>query len=221
MSHIRRMAAAAVMFTAASTSHAAVYITEWMYNGLTNGEFIEFTNLGPAAVDFTGWSFDDDSRTAGTVSLSAFGVIAAGESVILSEATAAAFRAAWGLASSVKVIGGNTTNLGRADEINLYDASNTLVDRLTYGDQAFAGTIRTQTRSGNPGGLADLTANTVTTGWFLSSVGDANGSIASTPDGDIGNPGKFSLAEVPEPSSYALMLAGLVAMFGVARRRTF
>jgi predicted extracellular nuclease len=220
MSRITRMAAAAALFAAATTSHAAVYVTEWMYNGATNGEFVEFTNLGPDVVDFTGWSFDDSSRTAGSVNLSAFGTVAAGESVILAESTAAAFRAAWGLAASVKVIGGNTNNLGRADEINLYDATSTLVDRLTYDDQTIAGTIRTQFRSGNPTALADLMSNTVTSGWLLSTAGDANGSIASTPDGDIGNPGQFRLAAVPEPSTYMLMLAGLAAIFGVARRRT-
>ena len=86
-----------------STAHAAsnVAITEWMYNG---SEFIEFTNLSGAAIDLSGWSFDDDSRTAGTVSLSDFGTLAAGETVILAEDDAATFRTKWSLASGVKVI---------------------------------------------------------------------------------------------------------------------
>lgn len=212
-----RVTAAAAMFAVATASQAAVFITEWMYNGgpTGNSEFIEFTNRGPSAVDFAGWSFDDDSRAAGTVNLSAFGIVAAGESVILTELGAATFRAVWGLASTAKVIGGNTTNLGRNDEINLYDASNTLVDRLTYGDQSFPGTIRTLNASGNPTTLAAMTADTVSTAWVLSSVGDGFGSIAST-QGDIGNPGQFP---VPEPSAYMLLLAGLAAIFGVARRR--
>ncbi|WP_164473232.1 lamin tail domain-containing protein, partial [Clostridium sp. E02] len=118
-------------------------ITEFMYQG-ANGEFIEFTNVGTAPVDLTGWSFDDDSRLAGTVDLSAFGAVQPGESVILAEASEAEFRAAWGLYASFKVVGGLTTNLGRADEINLFDASGNLVDRLTYSDQTFPGTPRTQ-----------------------------------------------------------------------------
>lgn len=45
-------------------AHADVRITEWMYSG-GSGEFIEFTNLGSSAIDFTGWSYDDDSRLPG------------------------------------------------------------------------------------------------------------------------------------------------------------
>lgn len=58
-----------------------------------------------------------------------------GESVIFTEATADAFRAAWNLSSGVKVIGGSVNNLGRSDEVNLYDASSARVDRLTYNEQ--------------------------------------------------------------------------------------
>ena len=53
------------------------------------------------------------------------------------------------------------------------------------------------------------------------SAGDAFGSYASTL-GDIGNPGSFApavTAPVPEPSTYALLLAGLGVVVTVARRR--
>ena len=91
--------------------------------------------MGPTAIDLTGWYFSDNHRTNNDVSLAAFGVVGSGESVILTAADATGFRTAWGLASTVKVIGGNTQNLGRSDEINLYNGA-TLVDRLTYNDQA-------------------------------------------------------------------------------------
>ena len=58
-------AAAAATLLASSSSQAAIVITEWMYSG---DEFIEFTNTGSTAVDFTGWSYDDSTRTPGQVS---------------------------------------------------------------------------------------------------------------------------------------------------------
>ena len=131
-------------------------ITEWMYGGSTSvgGEFVEFTNLSNQAIDMTGWSFNDDQRIPGVFDLSDFGVVEPGESVILTEDPAEDFRQEWGLAPSVKIVGDlgnpNGRNLGRNDEINLYDHTDALVARLTYGDQAFPGTIRTQRVSGNP-----------------------------------------------------------------------
>ena len=211
-------ALAALLFTTglfAATASAQVRITEWMYSG-NDGEFIEFTNVGTSAVDMAGWSFDDDSRTPFTVDLSAFGTIAAGESVILTEVTAEAFRTAWGLDAGVKVIGGFTANLGRADEINLFDpiSGGTLADRLTFGDQVFSGSIRTQNASGwaRPEFLG---ANTVGS-WVLATEGDVLGSYASV-GGDIGNPGVYFSA-VPEPASAGVLL-GLVALAGTSLRR--
>src|SRR5690606_10924206 len=125
------------------------------------------------------------------------GTIAAGESFVLSETPAATFRTAWGLADSVKVLGENTANLGRNDEINIYDAANTLVDRLTYGDQDIAGSIRTQNASGVPKTLAALGANDVLQ-WQLAAVGDGFGSFSGAA-GHAGSPGSFSL--VPEPAT--------------------
>ena len=197
---------------------ASVFITEWMYSpGGSVGEFVEFTNTGASAVDFTGWSYDDDSRTRGSEDLSAFGMVAPGESVVITEASAAAFRTEWSLASGVKVIGGIANNLGRNDEINLYDAADTLVDRLTFGDQNFPGTIRTQGKSGRPSSLAALGANDPWL-WTLSAVGDVEGSYVSI-GGDIGSPGKTSFsAAVPEPSTHVVILLGLGLLSFMFRR---
>lgn len=212
---LRHLAPLALM--AATAAQANIQITEWMYNGNgPTGEYVEFTNLGSTPVDFSGWSFDDDSRAPGTTSLSGLGVLAPGASALLAEADAASFRSAWALGAGVPVVGGNLANLGRADEINLFDAAGNLVDRLAYGDAVYAGTIRTQNFSGNPGTLADLDGFTVTPGWVLAAVGDGFGSYASTL-GDVGNPGLF--APVPEPGTWALLMAGVAVVAGVARRR--
>jgi len=207
------VAACAALYAMANSASAGMLITEWMYLG-NDGEYIEFTNTGPAPINMDGWSFDDASRTAGTVSLSAYGVVAVGESVILTEvASAADFRTSWSLPASVKVIGGNAANLGRSDEINLYDNAMALIDRLTFGDQDISGTIRTQNRSGNPSSPAALGVNNVAL-WQLAVNGDAFGSHLGAL-GDLGSPGTYV---VPEPSSVVLMLLGGVAMLLVRNR---
>jgi hypothetical protein len=166
-------------------------ISEWMYAGAGTdnmGEFVEFTNTGPDPVDMTGWSFDDESRIPGTVNLSAFGLVAPGQSVILTDETASDFAAIWSL-SGVSIIGGNTANLGRNDEINLFDAGANLIDRLTYGDEAYPGTVRTLKRSCNIP-ATDYGYTVVQTSWVLAEDGDSYGSKVST-RGEIGSPGRI------------------------------
>lgn len=218
-SSIRPAVLAAIALSLGQAAHAAspVAITEWMYNGV---EFIELTNLGNTAVDMTGWSFDDESNTPGSTSLSAFGLVAAGESVILAEDEVSDFRNFWNLAASVKVIGGNTHNLGRNDQIYIYDASGAVVDSLRFGDSSYVpGSIRAQDISGNPRNLAALNDAT-SINWVLSSAGDAFGSINSTVGTFVANPGVFALAPaVPEPTSVALLLAGVAVVGAAARRR--
>jgi uncharacterized protein YjiK len=179
----------------------AIQITEYSYSSL-NGEFVEFTNTGATPVDMTGYSFDDNSRIAGSFSLSGFGTVKPGESVIITETVdVAAFRTAWGLPATVKVLGGSniakTTGgsdqaLQRADELNLYDASGTLVDRLTYDDATITGSPRTLNVSAytDPANLGKNDASK----WKLSTVGDIQGGKASVLVGtvtatDIGSPG--------------------------------
>jgi len=166
-------------------------ISEWMYAGVS-GEFVEFTNASGHPIDMTGWSMDDSNVLPGAFDLSAFGVVQPGESVIVTDATAASFRTAWGLGAEAKIIGelgvvsGN--NFGRNDQIHLFNASDALEDRLYFGDQTFPGSIRTQ----NISGQATCTAigfNELA-GWHLSAAGDAHGSHVAT-SGDIGSPGLY------------------------------
>lgn len=206
----------AALAVIAQPACAAIHITEWMYNGGgagSIGEFVELTNLGATAVDLTGWSFDDSSRAPGSQSLSALGLVAPGESVILTDSAAADFRTNWNLSAAVKIAGGNANNLGRGDEINIYDAANALVDRLTYGDQTIAGSIRTQLFSGNPNSAAALGVNNVLL-WSLSATGDAFGSTTSVA-GEVGNPGTYP---IPEPATLTLAAAALLVIFGQRRR---
>lgn len=207
---------AALVCLAAASAQGSLRITEWMYNGVSAGnigEFVELTNVSGAPIDMNGWSFDDDSRMAGTISLSAFGIVAPRESVVLTDEAAEVFRTAWGLSPTVKIIGGSTANLGRSDEINIFDSTSTLADRLTYSDQNIAGTIRTNGVSGNPASNAALGVNSVAL-WNLSVAGDAFGSRLSA-NGDLGNPGSYP---VPEPASAVLVIAGAALALRRIRR---
>ncbi|MCC6207618.1 MAG: VPLPA-CTERM sorting domain-containing protein [Gammaproteobacteria bacterium] len=215
---IKSVIAAGTLLVAGQGQAATVAITEWMYSG-NGGEFIEFTNISGSAVDFSGWSYDDDSRLPGEFDLSGFGLVAAGESVIITENSAAQFISDWSLSASIKVLGSYTNNLGRNDEINLFDNGGDLVDQLTYGDQTFSGTIRTQNASGNPLTPAALGANDPAF-WTLSEVGDQYGSYLSV-NGDIGNPGTIgALNPVPVPAAVWLLGSALVGLVGVGRRKS-
>jgi hypothetical protein len=176
----------AVPASAEAAPSAPIAITEWAYNG---SEFVEFTNIDTVPVDLTGWSFSDSAAVAGSVPFDSLGVVLPGESFILSEASAADFRAAWGLPDSIKVLGGNPQNLGRSDAINLYDNTNTLVDSLTYND-AGTGSVkgpRTDTASAWPNTSGTLFANTASD-WTKSTADDPELSWTST-GGIIGSPG--------------------------------
>jgi uncharacterized repeat protein (TIGR01451 family) len=165
-----------------------IAITEYSYTA-ANTEFFELTNTGSTPIDLTGWSFDDNTRTSGSFSLSALGVVNAGESVIVTEAADVnVFRTAWNIPTTVKIIGGSNQGLGRADEINIYDNNGLLVDRLTYDDQTIAGSVRTQNVSAWTGS-ANLGKNDAAK-WQLSVVGDAQSSVRSAGN-DIGNPGRY------------------------------
>src|SRR6478672_1790121 len=152
----------ALIFTLATVSAASagpVVITEWMYQPGTGSnpgpaEYFEITNTGSLPVSMTGWTEDDITSHSlggpGLHSLSGFGTLQPGESALgIDGSDVAAFRTYWNLSASVKVIAYGTSNgLGRADEINIYDNTNALVDRLTYDDVNIGGP-RTQGTSGN------------------------------------------------------------------------
>ena len=157
-------------------------------------EYIEFTNVGNVAVDMTNWSEDDNNRIAGKHPFGVtFGIVQPGESVILCDGSdAAGFRTYWGLDASVKVVTyGTNDQLGREDEINLYDAAGQLVDRLTYGDDTVGGP-RTQYTSANIP-LAYLWQNAPTHA-VLSVVGDdyLSHRDGGSGSGDLGNPGVYT-----------------------------
>lgn len=209
------LAAPIMAMAMAAPAAAAIKITEFMYQGAASGsrEFLEITNLGAIAVDVSNWSYNDDNPNNPVNFGSAFGSLAAGESAILTEMTADAFRSYWGLSASVKVfsIGGNS-NLGGEDTINIY--SSTVQSAATLVDSvAYSGTTRGVSRNLVVGGTSFVDA----------AMGDLFGSVyaPSTP-ADLGNPGRYPAANagVPEPATWAMLIAGFgLAGAGFRRRR--
>lgn len=198
---MRHVVTVGLVVALASVALGNMVISEWMYSGI-DGEFIEFTNIGPDPVDMTNWSYSDSDAQPGDLSfLDVFGVVQPGESVILTEAEPSSFQSAWGLGAGIKIFGPNTnSNLGRNDQINLYDAGGNLIDQLSYGDQTYPGTPRTQYKSCNiPATDYDYTVAQTT--WVLADVGDAYGSWMSS-GGDIASPGIV----IPEPTTLVLVV---------------
>lgn len=169
-------------------------ISEYMYKGSPT-EFVEFTNVGNAPVDMTGWSYDDNSQTPTSVDLSAYGLVLPGESVVLTESAANVFQLNWSLPAAVKVIGLCSHNLSSEDEVNLFDNSGQLIDRLTFGSGMFPGSIVTLNFSGSPICGSYEGANNIY-GWALASAGDGLASYVSASN-ETGNPGQYATQPCP------------------------
>lgn len=121
-----------------SSTPALVKITEFTYKYTTGAEheFVELTNVGAGTLNLTGWVLSDNHGTLtgdSSTSLSAITAIAAGESVIVSDQAADAFRAEWGLAGTVQVVQEqNGLAFGSGDSIELFDNQGNVADRVDY-----------------------------------------------------------------------------------------
>ena len=164
-----------------------VRVTEWMSGG-GGGGFCELSNTSTLAADLTGWSFDDDSDTAGTVDLSGLGTLAAGASGVLAADASATFDADWGLGGLVAIVGNNSAGLDADDQLNVYAPNGFRVDRLDYGATTVPGSYTADGFSAWSCGDA-VGANDVLS-WVGSIAGDAQGSVTSA-NGDVGSPGAF------------------------------
>lgn len=182
-----------------------VFITEFMYTGLF-GEFIELANTGSTAVDIEGWVVDDNSSDfhIGTLLAGSSTVMFPGDTIVITEVSQAVFVQAWFIdaghvipAELAAIVENNSNNLGRADEIHIYEDNGVLVDHLTYDDQAPAGYDkkgpRTENVSAVPGPLTVL-GNNLFKNWVLSAEGAGNAWKAAAPapvPGPVGSPGQY------------------------------
>lgn len=222
MKKTQRYIAAAVLAATSFAASAAVTITEvapWSSgNSPVAADWFELTNTGSSAVDITGWKVDDSSNSfAAGAALNGIASIAAGQSVIFLEGNVAKtelFKTNWfgaNVPSSLAVgyysgsgIGLSTTS----DAVNIYNASGALQANVTFG--AADSSLPYQTFD-NAAGLNNTSISQ------LSAVGINGAFVAASSVNEIGSPG--SIAAVPEPETYAMLLAGLGFIGALARKR--
>ncbi len=209
--------ALALFGSAAQAQMAITEVAPWSSgNSPVAADGFEITNFGSTAVDISGWKVDDNSNSfVSSVALAGISSIGAGQSVIFIEGAAANanFLSTWFGANApaglqIGRYSGAGIGLGTGgDAVNLYNAAGTLVTRVDFGASPASAPYAT---FDNAAGASGVTLS------VLSAVG-VNGAFTAAAGGEIGSPG--SVGVVPEPGSWALLLAGLAAVGGIARRR--
>jgi hypothetical protein len=187
----------------AASGGAQIRITEVAYGGKISdpsgdGEYVELTNVGTAPQSFAGWTYTGKAGT-GSLPLDGFGTVDPGESVIITDVAPAAFRTDWHLSGTVKVIddkaNGFSVTLDKGpDTPTVYDQTAAVVDSVSYASGFFSG----KGVSAWPD-AAHLGAKSDTTGWTISTTGDAQGSTTSA-SGAVGSPGDYTSAAAGAPT---------------------
>ena len=213
-------ALAALLAASAPLAHADVKITEvapWSSgNSAVGADWFELTNTGTATVDITGWKVDDSSNAfASAAALNGIAAIAAAQSVIFVEGdtgTVTSFIDTWFGTSPAPAVGyykAKAVGLSTGgDGVTVFNASGAPQATVSFGASDGAAPYQT---FDNAAGLNNTTIAQ------LSVVGVNGAFVAAGSAGEIGSPGV--IAAVPEPESYAMLLAGLGLIGLVARKR--
>ncbi|WP_332748461.1 lamin tail domain-containing protein [Hydrogenophaga sp.] len=202
----------------ATAATAQVRITEvapWSSgNSVVSADWFELTNFGTSAVDITGWKVDDNSNAFGSaLALTGVSSIGAGQSVVFIEgsaATAGSFLSNWfGSPSFAGVVVGTYSGSGigfgtGGDAVNIFNAAGALQARVDFGASDASSPYQT---FDNSAGLNNVTLSTLSTAGI-------NGAFVIASGLEIGSP-----SLVPEPETYAMLLAGLGLMGAAIRRR--
>ena len=214
-------ALAALLTAGAAPAHAQLRITEvapWASgNAPYASDWFELTNTGSSALNIAGFKMDDSSNSFATaVALTGISSIAAGESVIFLEGSSAnlAFLNTWfGVGFPLNLQVGNYTGAGvglstGGDAVYIFNALGVAQAGVSFGT---ADAVSPYQSFDNASGLNGVAISQ------LSAVGVNGASVAFANAAEIGSPGR--IAPVPEPSTYALLMAGLGLVGAVARKR--
>jgi hypothetical protein len=218
---------AAVIAAPVQAATPSIIISEvapWASGNSSYGaDWFELTNTGNSAVNISGWRMDDNSNSFGSsVAMRGVSSIGAGESAIFLEGNAtgstdatidAGFVSAWFGGSTpaglqIGNYGGSGVGLStNGDAINIFTTGGVLVTRIGFPGSTSSIGLSFDNAAG-------LGGNVVVS--QLSVVG-VNGAFLSYDGTATGSPG--SIGAVPEPETYALMLAGLLGLALVRRTR--
>lgn len=204
--------AATLLLTAMSSDvRAQLAITEIQSNQAATGvnDFWELTNFGTNSVDLSNWKWNDSARvtTGAAVTIPAGTMIAAGESIIFTGLTPAAFRTWWGIANTVQVISpGAAPGLGMNDGISLFDNTGAEVLFLSYAASGFtrsSGSAAAGGHAGASGGGSATAAlvfdptfgtNAASRRYTAATVGTFGAFASVANAADIGSPGVSGLS---------------------------
>ncbi|MCA1963408.1 MAG: SdiA-regulated domain-containing protein, partial [Prosthecobacter sp.] len=152
-------------------------------------DYWELTNFGSSAVSLAGYSWHDSGRSASAAAaykLPAGSSIAAGESVIFTTISPAAFRTWWGIPSSVQVFQTvGAPGLGQNDGVALYDEGGNELFYFSYAAGGFKKADGTDSTGGHAGRSAGGSADTQAAVWVPSS-GATNPRYTFAVTGQIG-----------------------------------
>jgi hypothetical protein len=227
--NMKKLLLAVAATVAASNASAAMIISEVDPAGSAAAyaaDWFELTNTGTSMVNISGWKMDDNSNAfANAVALRGVTSIAAGQSVVFIEGNStgttdatidANFKTAW-FGSNIPAgltignYGGSGVGLSQtSDAVNIFDASGALVTRVDFNASTLGNTFD------NAAGLRSTVGSPSTAISQLSANG-VNGAFVSSNGVEIGSPG--TIAAVPEPETYAMLMAGLGFMGFVSCRR--
>ncbi len=215
-----RSIVAVAITTLTLPAFAAINVTEvapWSSgNSPVGADWFELTNTGTSAIDISGWRVDDSSNSfASSLALLGVSSINAGQSVIFVEGTAATannFITNWFGASApanfaIGFYSGSAIGLSTSgDAVNIFNASGAVQASVIFGASDSVSPYQTfDNAAGLTGAISTL------------SVAGVNGAfIAVNSTTEIGSPG--TIAAVPEPETYALMIAGL-GLIGFSSRK--